>query len=41
VPSKLSAREKELLRELEELWRERTPKPGKGLFERVREAFGP
>ncbi len=40
LPAKPSAREKELLRELGELQRDRMPKPGKSLFERVREAFG-
>jgi molecular chaperone DnaJ len=40
TPGKLTAREKELLAELEELQKDRTPKPGKGFFEKVREAFG-
>jgi molecular chaperone DnaJ len=40
TPSKLSAREKQLLSELEELQRDKVPKGGKGFFDKVREALG-
>ena len=36
---RLSARERELLAELQELQKEKAPKPGKGFFDRVKEAF--
>jgi molecular chaperone DnaJ len=40
TPDKLSAREKELLSELEELQRGKVPKPGKGFLDKVREVLG-
>jgi molecular chaperone DnaJ len=40
TPSKLSAREKQLFEELGTLVEGKTPKPGKGFFEKVRDAFG-
>jgi molecular chaperone DnaJ len=40
TPGKLSGREKELLSELEELQRDRIPKPGKGILDKVREVLG-
>ncbi len=40
TPTKLSGRERELLEELGRLGSDKLPKPGKGLFERVRDALG-
>jgi len=40
TPQKLSAREKQLLQELAELPGQQPPKPGRGFFEKVRDAFG-
>ena len=37
---KLSKREREILKELDELQKDKVPRPGKGFFEKVREAFG-
>ena len=39
VPSRLSAHEKHLLEELGQSENLRPPRPGKGLFERVKDAF--
>jgi molecular chaperone DnaJ len=36
---KLSSREREILAELQELQKDKAPKPGKGFFDRVKEAF--
>lgn len=40
VPSKLGAREKEILEELAKIQEGKLPKPGKNFVERVKEAFG-
>jgi molecular chaperone DnaJ len=40
TPTRLSAKEKQLLEELGTLEAGKTPKPGKGFFEKVRDAFG-
>jgi molecular chaperone DnaJ len=40
TPTRLSAHEKQLLEELGTLEAGKTPKPGKGFFEKVRDAFG-
>lgn len=40
TPTRLSAREKELLEELGRLQEGKVPRPGKGFVERMREAFG-
>ncbi len=40
TPTRLSAREKKLFEELDTLEADKTPKPGKGFFEKVRDAFG-
>jgi molecular chaperone DnaJ len=40
TPSRLGAREKELLEELGRLQVDKVPRPGKGFVERMREAFG-
>jgi molecular chaperone DnaJ len=40
TPTKLSAREKQLFEELGALEAGRTPKPGKGFFDKVKDAFG-
>ena len=40
TPTRLSSREKQLFEELNGLEAGKTPKPGKGFLEKVREAFG-
>jgi molecular chaperone DnaJ len=40
TPTRLSSREKQLFEELNELEAGKTPKPGKGFLDKVREAFG-
>ena len=39
VPTKLSSKEKELYSELARLEEKKPPRPDKGLFDRIREAF--
>ncbi|MEP7029025.1 MAG: molecular chaperone DnaJ [Candidatus Eisenbacteria bacterium] len=40
TPARINAREKQLFEELAALESEKTPRPGKGFFEKVRDAFG-
>jgi hypothetical protein len=40
TPNKLSAREKQLFEELGTLEAGKVPKPGKGFFDKVKDAFG-
>jgi len=40
TPTRLSAREKQLFEELGSLEAGKTPRPGKGFFDKVRDAFG-
>jgi molecular chaperone DnaJ len=40
TPTRLGARERELLEELARLQEGKAPRPGKGFVERMREAFG-